>query len=129
MIFEALYDSARRGELILIDGGMCRYHLRRDGQITIREIVSLRPGAGSEMLARLRAIPATRIVARCPADLPANAWYARRGFVLTDDATTSSGRRIYTWALSAAATSPGGCSSCLLSSCSSCLLPSVDGAA
>ncbi len=35
MIFEALYESAKRGELLLVEGGMCRWHLRRDGVLVI----------------------------------------------------------------------------------------------
>jgi 5-methylcytosine-specific restriction endonuclease McrA len=98
-MFEQLYDSLKRGELILIDGGLCRYHLRRDGQLTIHEIVSTRPGAGQEMLARLRAVGAARIVAKCPADLPSNAWYARRGFQKIAEETTPSGRHLNVWTL------------------------------
>jgi hypothetical protein len=98
-MFEQLYDSLKRGELILLDGGFCRYHLRRDGQLTIHEIVSTRPGAGQEMLARLRAVGAARIVAKCPADLPSNAWYARRGFQKTAEETTPSGRHLNVWTL------------------------------
>lgn len=100
MVFETLHESAQRGELMLIDGGFCHWHLRRDGQLTIREIISTRPGAGSEMLARLRAVlGATRIVARCPADLAANGWYDRRGFVLTGEERSRQGRRINVWKL------------------------------
>jgi hypothetical protein len=98
VIFETLWDSARRGELLLIDGGMCHWHLRRDGQLTIREIIAVRRGAGSEMLARLAAVPGARcIVAKCPADLDANAWYVRKGFALARTETTRTGRRVNAW--------------------------------
>lgn len=98
MIFETLHESAQRGELLLIDGGFCHWHLRRDGQITIREIISTRPGAGAEMLARLCAVPgAVCLLARCPVDLPANAWYKRRGFVLAGVEYSKSGRGINVW--------------------------------
>lgn len=98
MIFDALYESAQRGELLLIDGGFCHWHLRADGQLTIREIISTRPGAGRAMLAQLKETPgAERIVARCPADLPANAWYARRGFALDRTETTRTGRALNVW--------------------------------
>ena len=98
MIFETLHESAQRGELLLVDGGMCHWHLRRDGQLTIREIISTRPGAGSLMLRRLEATPgATSLYAKCPADLPANDWYARRGFVLEATETTKSGRALKCW--------------------------------
>ena len=100
MIFETLYDSAKRGELLLINGGMCHWHLRRDGQLTIQEIISTRPGAGIEMLGRLLVVPgALSIFAKCPADLPANTWYARRGFELEGVETSKSGRRINLWRL------------------------------
>jgi len=99
MIFETLYESSKRGELLLVDGGLCHWHLRRDGQLTIREIISTRPGAGSEMLAELRRQPAKSIFAKCPVDLTANDWYHRRGFVLEDTETTRTGRRLNHWRL------------------------------
>ena len=101
MIFDALYESAQRGELLLIDGGFCHWHLRRDGQLTIREIISTRPGAGSEMLARLMTVPgATCIVAKCPATLEANGWYHRRGFALAGTEITRFGKVLNIWKLS-----------------------------
>ena len=100
MIFEVLYESARRGELLLIEGGYCRWHLRRDGQLTILEIISTRRGAGLEMLATLRKVPGARsIFARCPADLAANVWYERRGFVREGCEASASGREIVRWRL------------------------------
>jgi hypothetical protein len=98
MIFETLYESAQRGELLLLDGGMCHWHLRRDGQLTIREILSTRPGAGSAMLTVLKATPGARcLVAKCPTDLAANAWYARRGFVCVATEQSKAGRAIRVW--------------------------------
>jgi hypothetical protein len=100
MIFETLYESAQRGELLLIDGGFCHWHLRRDGQLTIREIISTRPGAGSEMLERLKQVwGAVSLFAKCPVDLAANDWYARRGFVCEGEETTRTGRRLKLWRL------------------------------
>jgi hypothetical protein len=99
-IFEAIQNSNIAGELILIAGGYCRWHLRRDGTITIYEIISQRPGAGQEMLARLQRVPgAVAIQARCPADLAANTWYERRGFALVSREVTRSGRDINLWQL------------------------------
>lgn len=98
MIFETLYESARRGELLLIDGGMCHWHLRRDGQLTIREIISTKPGAGSAMLVVLKQTPgAISLFAKCPSDLDANEWYARRGFANEGTETTPSGRVLRLW--------------------------------
>lgn len=98
MIFETLWDSAQRGELLLIDAGFCHWHLRRDGQLTIREIISLRPGAGSEMLAKLKAVAGARsLFAKCPVELEANGWYARRGFELEGQEMTKTGRKLNLW--------------------------------
>jgi hypothetical protein len=100
VIFEALDESAKRGELLLVDGGFCHWHLRRDGQLTIREIIVTRPGQGigTAMLDRLRQTPgATSILAKCPADLPANTWYARRGFVCEGTEQTKRGRLVNVW--------------------------------
>lgn len=85
---------------MLIDGGFCHFHLRRDGQLTIREIISQRPGAGQEMLKRLCATPgATSLFAKCPAELPANDWYQRRGFEFEGEERTRSGRVLSLWRL------------------------------
>lgn len=103
MIFETLKESSERGELMLIDGGFCHWHLRRDGQLTIREIISTKPGAGSQMLNRLKyTVGATSLYAKCPMDLPANAWYSRKGFHVEKIETTPSGRRLICWRLNLA---------------------------
>jgi len=100
MIFETLYESSNRGELLLIDGGFCHWHLRRDGQLTIREIISTRPGAGSEMLETLKHTPGTEsLFAKCPIDLSANDWYARRGFNCEGEEVTPNGRTLRLWRL------------------------------
>ena len=98
MIFESLHESAEKGELILIEGGYCRWHLRRDDVITIYEIISTRPGAGSEMLAQLRLL-SKPIQAKCPDDLPSNEWYLKRGFRLDKFEATPSGRKLNVWRL------------------------------
>ncbi len=100
MIFEILYESYRRGELLLIDGGICHWHLRRDGQLTIREIISTRPGAGKEMLEILKHTPgSTSLFAKCPINLPANNWYEFRGFVYEGEENTKNGRKLNLWRL------------------------------
>lgn len=104
MLFESLSRSAEQGELILVEGGYCRYHLRQDGQVTIYEILVLpvcrRQGIGQAMLQRLTALPgATSVFARCPADLAANGWYAAMGFELEGTEHTRSGRLLNRWHL------------------------------
>ena len=104
MIFDALFQSAQRGELLLVEGGFCHWHLRRDGQLTIREIISTRPGAGTEMLNTLKQQNCTSIFAKCPADLEANNWYRKRGFTHEGQETTRTGRILNQWRLSIAPT-------------------------
>lgn len=104
MIFETLNDSNERGELLLVDGGMVHWHLRRDGQLTIREIIvakkQQRQGIGALMLRLLCQTPgATSIFAKCPVDLPANDWYRAMGFNLKGTETTNSGRQLNLWRL------------------------------
>lgn len=100
MIFDALHESAQRGELLLIDGGFCHWHLRRDSVLTIREIISTQRGAGSRMLDILKHTPgATAIQAKCPAHLPSNEFYRKKGFALVATETTRSGKPINVWRL------------------------------
>ncbi len=99
MIFETLYESSNRGELLLVDGGFCHWHLRNDGQLTIREIISIIPGAGSKMLEYLKHKGASSIFAKCPIELESNKWYAHKGFVLEGQETTKKGRVLNLWRL------------------------------
>lgn len=105
MIFQTLYESSIRGELILVDGGICNWHLRKDGQITIREIIVLPEkqgsGIGSKILESLRRTPGVKsIVARCPSELQANYWYNKKGFRQIGKQITKSGKTVYVWRLS-----------------------------
>src|SRR5262245_54345251 len=100
MVFECLYDSLKRGELLLVEGGMCRWHLRRDGQLTLLEILSTHRGAGRRMIEALRQTPgAVSLFAKCPQDLPANGFYRHMGFVLEAETMTNSGRAVCHWRL------------------------------
>lgn len=103
MLFQALLESAQKGELILIAGGICRWHLRRDKQITIKEIISTSPGAGTEMLRILldtaRSKGATSLFAKCPEKLLANSWYGKKGFTKEEVETLPSGTRLVLWRL------------------------------
>lgn len=107
MIFETLHESNERGELLIIERGMCHFHVRRDGQLTIREIIVQKDhqgrGVGRLMVNLLRrkarAAGATSLFAKCPVDLPANGWYEAMGFALEGTETTPSGRRLNLWRL------------------------------
>lgn len=85
MIFEALAEAAGRGELLLAEGGLCRFHLRRDGWVTVREILVLPPFRGRGLGKRLvwqAGLKARGVRARCPADLPSNGFWSALGFRL-----------------------------------------------
>lgn len=100
MCFTQLHEAMQRGELILIEGGFCRYHLRIDGQLTIHDILSNRPGAGSAMLAMLKKVEGARLLlARVPQHLEANDWYRRRGFELAGEEQTKRGTPLNVWRL------------------------------
>lgn len=97
MIFESLHESAQHGELY---GNICRWHLRKDGQLTIYELLCTDKGEGSKFLAKLKQVPgATSIFAWCPASLPSNTWYERKGFVLERTKETKTGARLNGWRL------------------------------
>lgn len=97
-MFNALNDSAERGELLLVDNGMCHWHLRRDGQLTIREILSTRKGAGYKMLNRLEhTIGATSLFAKCPVQLESNSWYTRQNFHVERMEFLPSGAKVLHW--------------------------------
>ena len=101
MIYETLTKSALKNELILVDNGYCRYHIRRDNQLTIYEILVLPKfrgrGIGSGILKMLEEFDVSSIFARCPVDLPSNEWYINRGFILDGTETTGSGRGLNLW--------------------------------
>jgi len=104
MIFNSLMEAIGRNELILIDGGMCHYHLRRDGQLTILEIIVLPQaggrGAAYAILSQLQALNPASIFAKCPVDLErANGWYLRQGFALERVEFTKTGRVLNCWRL------------------------------
>lgn len=71
MIFVALNEAAERGELLIVNGGLCRWHKRRDGVVVIREIIVLpdcrRLGRGRALVAEVaRLNPGARLLAKCP---------------------------------------------------------------
>ncbi|MBW1984666.1 MAG: GNAT family N-acetyltransferase [Deltaproteobacteria bacterium] len=110
MIFEPLWASAQKDELILTLGGLCHFHKRKDGQVTIHEIIVLpkyqRQSKATTMLnivkARARANPGpqpTSIFAKVPADLPANLWFKAMGFQPEGNEETKSGRIMTLWRL------------------------------
>jgi GNAT superfamily N-acetyltransferase len=101
MIFEALNAAADAGELFLVNGGMLHFHQRKDGVVTIREIIVLRhrrrQGIGKALV--MHALDGAKAaVARCPVDLvTANTFWEAIGFTLVGAEMSKSGRVINTW--------------------------------
>lgn len=89
MIFAALTEAADRGRLILIDGGFCRWHLRRDGTAVIRELLVLPAargrGLGRYMVAKVRSASPNKLIARCPLASPSNGFWKKMGFALVGE--------------------------------------------
>lgn len=104
MIFAALSEAADRDELLLVEGGMCRWHRRKDGVVVIREIVVL-PAYRCRKLGRwiVRTVAyrsqATVMEAACPDALPANAFWLAIGFLKVGEKTTKAGGKVnlYRW--------------------------------
>jgi hypothetical protein len=105
MVFEALYEAAKENRLILVDGGMCRFHIRKDGQLTIYEIITTikNAGIGRFILGQLKIFAALNnaksIFAKCPVELNANKWYQANGFKWECVEVTKSGRELNHWRL------------------------------
>jgi GNAT superfamily N-acetyltransferase len=103
MIFETLSESAARGELLCLDGGFVRWRRRRDGQVTIHEIVvqrdRRRTGIGEALISYLkRWSGGTSILAKCPADLAGGqAFWAAMDFVRAGTEMTRTGRLLVLW--------------------------------
>lgn len=96
MLFVALTEAADKGELVLVNGGMCRFHRRRDGVVTIREILVLpgfrRLGIGRRMVEHIiQTCPASPVVARCPIEYESNKFWDAMGFRL------DSGEKVNLW--------------------------------
>lgn len=90
MIFVALSEAADKGQLLLVDGGMCRWHRRKDGVVVIREILVMptirRTGIGHRMIAHVLASNSGRVVrAKCPVKyVSGNAFWEAMAFTLIE---------------------------------------------
>lgn len=86
MIFAALQEAASRGRLLLVDGGMCRYHVRRDGVLVIREVIVLpaqrRRGIGRNLVRLACSNHHGIVIAKCPTAYESNYFWRSIGFRL-----------------------------------------------
>lgn len=83
----ALAAGIARGEVLVMgEAGFCHYRTRRDGWHVVYEIVSEQRGTGRELLT---AVPLP-VRLKCPADAPANGFYAHLGGMLVG---TETGKR------------------------------------
>lgn len=99
-MFSQLYESYLKNELILIDGGFCRFHKRRDNSIVIYEIISTKSGAGTLILEKLKHISTGfSIIAKCPQELDSNLWYSKKGFSKIGEYVTKKGKILNIWEL------------------------------
>lgn len=98
MILTSLMESAEKNELILVEGGICRFYKCKDKSFTIREILSIKRGAGTEMLNRMIAMNPPYISALVPQDWEANKWYEKKGFVLEREVEKKD-RKLNRWVL------------------------------
>jgi GNAT superfamily N-acetyltransferase len=94
MIFVVLSEAAEKGELLLVRDGLCRWHLRRDGVVVIRELLVLpearKQGIGKLLVSTVRERNrGRRILAKCPKNYPSNAFWQRIGFALASEAAVN----------------------------------------
>ncbi len=87
MIFAALSEAADKGELLIAQGGLCRWHRRRDGIVVIREVLVLPErrgeGIGRVLVDTVRhRNPGSTLLAKCPVPYPSNRFWSALGFTL-----------------------------------------------
>ena len=85
MIFTILSEAADKGHLLLWQGALCRYHIRRDGVLVIHELLVLpdkrRQGTGRRMVTSLQEHhPGLKMRAVCPSHYPACKFWSALGF-------------------------------------------------
>jgi GNAT superfamily N-acetyltransferase len=96
MIFAALTEAADRGELLLTDGGMCRFHRRRDAVVVVLEVIVLPERRGEGIGRRLVGEVIARagraaVRAKCPTRYTSNGFWRHMGFRLAGQERTRSG--------------------------------------
>lgn len=105
MIFVILNESARKGELLLVDGGMLRFTIKQNGDITLNEIIVLpshrRKGIGQSLIQRvIDDYPCSELSGHVPiAYIEANAMYVKLEFTLLRKEKARTGTVMNTWVL------------------------------
>lgn len=80
MDFTILYESMLQGNLILLDGALCRYKFKKNGQITIYSLLSYKKGQGRFIINQLMLKNPKSIFAKCPEEYESNGFYQHLGF-------------------------------------------------
>lgn len=101
-MLQALREAADAGHVKIVEGGILEFKPRKDGQITIYTIISVKPGVGTQLFNWLceygRERDATFLQAKCPTDLAANEWYRRKGWENAGvEYTKRTGRPLNVW--------------------------------
>lgn len=99
-MFEQVWCALK--EILLLESdknivGLCWYYIRKDKILVIYNIVSEVMGGGSLLLTEIEKLPHIFMKAVCPADLPANEWYEKKGFALVMKKKARSGRPLNVW--------------------------------
>lgn len=85
MLLVPLQEAADDGTLIIVDGGICRFLVRRDGVVVIRELFVLprsrEKGVGRRIVQQIRdEYPRARLMALCPVKYESNGFWRKIGF-------------------------------------------------
>jgi hypothetical protein len=97
MVFQTLYDSYKRNELIMLDGAFARYRKKKDGSIVLYEIFSNGNGQGRKIIDMLLERTDTYVMLKCPETEEANNFYHHLGFVCIDKYVTKNGTVLKVW--------------------------------
>lgn len=99
MLTSILLQARNSNNLILVDGGICRFTRRGDGSIKILDILSIQKGAGTRILEQVKNMNPTRIIAHCPLEWESNDWYRNHNFRLIGQELSPKGKSLNVWEL------------------------------
>lgn len=102
VLIETMIDDLRRGRIIMVDDGYCRYG-GTDDVLNIKEMLVGSAVGGTQILARLRAAATiagkTVVRCRCLDGSQLGAWLQQLGFRCVELANSSGNRLVRVWQL------------------------------